>query len=69
LSDGRDLYALRQVNPKPRYLEYYTLYRNGGPGRVVVASEPLDDSPWQPLENGTLLLARGAGEVEFRRVT
>ncbi len=68
LSDGRDLYALRQVDPKPRYLEYYTLYRKGGPGKVVVASEPLDEGPWQPLENGTLLLTRGAGGVESRRV-
>lgn len=36
--------------------DYYTLFLRSEPGLVIVASEPLDDSPrWRPLMNGELV--------------
>jgi len=56
MTDGRALYALRQVTDKPHFLEYYTLFLLETPKKAVVASEPLDGGTWKALANGTLVV-------------
>ena len=56
IAAGEATFALRKFRKRPGY---YTLYLRTEPGRVTVASEPLDDAPdWRPLRNGELVELR-----------
>ncbi|MDP6101186.1 MAG: class II glutamine amidotransferase [Dehalococcoidia bacterium] len=62
MSDGHQLYALRQTKLRTEYLDYYSLYVKHTRDKTTIASEPLDDSSgWIPVDNGTLLIL-GAGK-------
>ena len=57
LSDGRDLYAIRQYK---QWEGYYTLYTYELPGSVVISSQPVDvpqlkADNWKLLSNSLLL--------------
>jgi predicted glutamine amidotransferase len=52
ITDGSHLYAFCCYR---REAEYYTLHYNLDENLVTVASEPLDDEPWQQLGSGVLL--------------
>ncbi|MDH3237934.1 MAG: class II glutamine amidotransferase [Deltaproteobacteria bacterium] len=53
IASGKTIFALRNYRKDE---DYYTLFARVGPDQVVVASEPLDDSPgWRLLANGELL--------------
>lgn len=64
MTEGQALYALRLVNPQPRFLQYYTLYLKQAQGKTVIASEPLNEGGWEPVDNATLLVMRGGEEIE-----
>jgi predicted glutamine amidotransferase len=50
---GDALFALRKYREEE---DYYTLFLRDEAGMILVASEPLDDSPrWRPLANGELV--------------
>jgi len=56
IASGKTIFALRNYRKDE---DYYTLFVRVQPGLVVVASEPLDDSPgWRLLANGELLELR-----------
>jgi glutamine amidotransferase len=53
IASGKTIFALRDYRKDE---DYYTLFLRAEPGLVIVASEPLDDSPgWRLLANGELL--------------
>ncbi|MGB6410486.1 MAG: hypothetical protein WBF16_04725, partial [Candidatus Deferrimicrobiaceae bacterium] len=53
IASGKTIFALRDYR---KDADYYTLFLRSEPGLVIVASEPLDDSPgWRLLANGELL--------------
>ncbi|NJD61091.1 MAG: class II glutamine amidotransferase [Deltaproteobacteria bacterium] len=53
IASGESLFALRNYR---RNEGYYTLFLDAAPGRVVAASEKLDDGPgWRLLGNGELV--------------
>ena len=57
LSNGRELYAIRQYT---KWDDYYSLYTHTLPGSLVISSQPielphLDPDNWKPLPRGTLL--------------
>lgn len=63
MTTGDKLYALREVRDREKYLKYYTLYLKQEPGKVVLASEPLDDGEWNLVENSQLLVVEAPGRV------
>jgi predicted glutamine amidotransferase len=53
IAAGEAVFALRNYRKDE---DYYTLSLRSEPGLVIVASEPVDDSPrWRPLANGELV--------------
>jgi predicted glutamine amidotransferase len=53
IASGKTIFALRNYRKDE---DYYTLFVRVQPGLIVVASQPLDDSPgWRLLANGELL--------------
>ena len=53
IANGEAIFALRDYRKRE---DYYTLFLRAEPGLVILASEPLDDSPgWRALENGELV--------------
>ena len=57
LSNGRELYAVRQYR---KWDDYYTLYTYKLPDSIVISSEPIElpqlkSDSWRPLSNGLLL--------------
>jgi predicted glutamine amidotransferase len=59
ITDRNELFVWRIHDESPDRIErlssYYTLYLSFRKGSVVIASEPLDDSPWVLLPNKTFL--------------
>lgn len=56
IASGEALFALRHYR---RDGDYYTLFLRAAPGKVVVASEPLDAAPgWRLLDDGELVELR-----------
>jgi predicted glutamine amidotransferase len=57
LSNGRELYAIRQYR---KWQDYYTLYTYTLPGSLVISSQPVElpqlkPDNWRPLSNSRLL--------------
>lgn len=53
IAAGDAVFAVRNYRKEE---DYYTLFLRSEPGLVIVASEPVDDSPrWRPLANGELV--------------
>ena len=57
LSNGRELYAIRQYR---QWGDYYTLYTYALPGSLIISSQPVDlpklkPDNWKPLSNNLLL--------------
>jgi len=57
LSNGRELYAIRQFR---KWDDYYTLYTYTLPGSIAISSQPLDlpqlkPDNWRPLPNNLLV--------------
>jgi len=53
IASGKTIFAFRNYRKDE---DYYTLFLRSEPGLVLVASEPLDDSPgWRLLANGELV--------------
>ena len=57
LSNGRELYAIRQYR---QWEDYYTLYTYALPGSLIISSQPVDlpklkPDNWKPLSNNLLL--------------
>ncbi len=57
LSNGRELYAIRQYR---KWEDYYTLYTYALPGSIVISSQPVElpqlkPDNWRPLPNNQLI--------------
>ena len=57
LSNGQELYAIRQYR---KWEDYYTLYTYALPGSIVISSQPvelpqLESDNWKPLPNNQLI--------------
>ena len=53
IASDKTIFVLRNYREDE---DYYTVFLRSEPGLVIVASEPVDDSPrWRPLTNGELV--------------
>lgn len=68
LSDGKKIYAFRDVNPK--YKEkfgYYCLHYLIQPDKVVISSDPLTNEKWIPLKLRDILVVDSDLKVKLRK--